>query len=99
MRINETDPAIQRNDLFVRRFLKRKSKFLRTLARSNGTFSRFFIDRMPFLSVRMVRLSKNGIRGKSCARRAKTEGRYSAGRRLRIRRHILVAYRFSSQPM
>src|SRR5262245_37380316 len=54
IRINETDPAIQRNDLFVRRFLKRTSKFLRTVARSNGTFSRFFIDRMPFLSVRVV---------------------------------------------
>ena len=74
IRINETDPTIQRNDLFVRRFLKRKSKFLRTAARSNGTFSSFY--RSYGISIRKMFPTLKGQ--ELCQKIRKLEARDSA---------------------
>ena len=55
--MSKTDPPIQRNDFLVARFLKRKSKFLRTETRSEvvGDFTNELlqspIDRMVILYV------------------------------------------------
>lgn len=74
IRINKTDPPIQRNDLLVARFLKRKSKFLRTETRSEvvGDFTNELfstpIDRMVFLYVVRV-FEFLTLLGKSRARR------------------------------